>query len=172
LEAMPTIPPSSSLQIQPGEALGPLSLSASLYSTLTTLLQHKSAFPRLNISFSSASPVSNPVYIELDTNGLRLRFDGESQRLELIEVTEFGKVGLLYGESNLRYILVSSLLISVAMDHLHFDRYTRRLDRLLLESCFRPLHRRPKRTSSHILALHSNFLFHQMHPYLRQTETC
>src|SRR5208282_756894 len=100
---MPNIPPTSSLQIQPKQGLGPLSLSASLYSTLTTLLQHKSAFPRLNISFNSSNPVTNPIYIDLESNGLRLRFDGESQHLELIEVIEFGKIGLLYGDTNLSY---------------------------------------------------------------------
>ena len=100
---MPNIPPSSSLQVKPGEALGPLSLSASLYSILTTLFSNKSTFPRINISFNSDDPVSSPIFIELEANGLRLRFDGDSQRLELIEVTEFGPVGLIYNESNLRY---------------------------------------------------------------------
>ena len=100
---MPNVPPSSSLQIQPGEALGPLSLSASLYSTLTTILSNKSTFPRINISFNSDDPVSSPIYIELEANGVRLRFDGDSQRLALIEVTEFGPTGLLYSDSNLRY---------------------------------------------------------------------
>jgi Uncharacterised protein family (UPF0183) len=100
---MPNYIPTSSLQIQPGQALGPISLSGSLYSILTTIINHKSTFPRINISFNSANPVTNPIYIELEANGLRLRFDGESQRLELIEVTEFGKLGLLYGDTNLRY---------------------------------------------------------------------
>lgn len=101
---MPTVPPSSSLQIQPGQGLGDITLSASLYSTLTILLQQKTVFPRLNISFNSGNPVSNPIYLDLEANGLRLRFDGESQRLELIEVTEFGKIGLLYDDTNLRYL--------------------------------------------------------------------
>ena len=108
---MPNLPTTSSLQIQPGDALGPLSLSGSVYATLTSLLLHKSTFPRLNISFNSTDPVSNPIYIDLEANGLRLRFDGESQRLELIEVTEFGKIGLLYSDSNLRYILSFEVLI-------------------------------------------------------------
>ena len=99
---MPNIAPTSSLQVQPGEALGLLVLSTSLYATLTTLLRHKSTFPRLEISFNSASPVSKPIYIDLESNGLRLRFDGESQHLELIEVTEFGKIGLKYADTNLR----------------------------------------------------------------------
>ena len=102
---MPTVPPTSSLPIQPGEAIGPLSLSASLYSTLSTLLQHKAIFPRLNISFNSANPVCNPIYVDLEANGLRLRFDGESQHLELIEATAFGKVGLLYEDTNLRCVV-------------------------------------------------------------------
>jgi hypothetical protein len=105
---MKNLPTTSSLQIQPGEALGLLSLSASLYATLTTLLLHKSTFPHLNISFNSTSPVSKPIYIDLKTNGIRLRFDGESQRLELIEVCEFGKIGLLYDDSNLRYLPITA----------------------------------------------------------------
>ena len=100
---MPTIPLTSSLQIQPGEGLGPLFLSTSLYVTLTTLLHHKSTFPRLNISFDPKNPVSNPLCIDLEANGLRLRFDGESQHLQLIEVTEFCKIGLQYGDTNLWY---------------------------------------------------------------------
>lgn len=103
---MPTFPPTSSLPIEPREAIGPLSLSASLYSTLSTLLQHKATFPRLNISFNTMNPVCNPIYISLEANGLRLRFDGESQHLELIEVTEFGKVGLLYKDTNLRCVTI------------------------------------------------------------------
>ena len=102
---MPNIPPTSSIKIQPNHGLGPLSLSASLYSTLATLLHHKSTFPRLNISFNSSNPVINPIYIDLESNGLRLRFDGESQLLELIEVIEFGKIGLLYGDTYLWYFI-------------------------------------------------------------------
>jgi hypothetical protein len=100
---MPAIPPSSSVEVQPGQALGPIALKASLYSTLSTLLHHRSTFPRLNTSFNSANPVSNPLFIELETNGVRLRFDGESQHLELIEVTEFGKLGFLYNDNTLRF---------------------------------------------------------------------
>jgi len=106
---MPIVPPTSSLSIQPGEAIGPLSLSSSLYSTLSTLLQNKPTFPRLNISFNSANPLSNPIYIDLEANGLRLRFDGESQHLELIEVIEFGKVGLRYKDTNLRCVVGSCM---------------------------------------------------------------
>jgi hypothetical protein len=99
---MPTVPPTSSVPIQPSIGLGPLRLGATLFSTLSTLLQSRSIFPRVNISFHAKSPVLSPIYVELDANGIRLRFDGESQHLELIEVTEFGKIGLLYDDTNLR----------------------------------------------------------------------
>ena len=102
----------STLQIQPGQGLEPLVLAASLHSTLTTLIQHKSTFSQLNISFNSSNPVTNPIFIDLEANGLRLRFDGESQHLELIEVSEFGRIGLLYDDTNLRYISSSSSLIA------------------------------------------------------------
>src|SRR5277367_1810969 len=106
---MPHIPPTASLQIQPGESLGPLSLSASLFSIITTLLQHKHTFPRLNISFNSTNPLTNPIYVDLENNGLRLRFDGESQHLQLIQVTEFGRLGLVYADTNLRYLVTEFL---------------------------------------------------------------
>jgi len=104
---MPSVPLTTELRIRAGEALGPLTLGATLHSTVNMLLAQKSIFPRLNFFSNSESPVSNPVYIVLEANGLRLRFDGESQTLQLIEVTEFGKLGLLYGETNLRYFVMT-----------------------------------------------------------------
>jgi Uncharacterised protein family (UPF0183) len=120
---MPTVPPVSLLAIQPGVSLGPLRLGVSLFSTLATLLNNRSIFPRVNISYSSANPVADPIYIELEASGIRLRFDGESQRLGLIEVTEFGPLGLLYHDRNLRYSFMFALLILVAMAHRPFALY-------------------------------------------------
>lgn len=125
--------PTSNLQIQPGQALGPLVLSSSLYVNLSSLISHKSTFPRLNISFNSSSPVSNPIYLDLEANGVRLRFSGESQQLELIEVVEFGKLGLLYGDTNLRYYFGQSWLTIVVMGHLLFVLFIRPLDQHLRE---------------------------------------
>ena len=169
---MPNIPATSSLRIQPKAGLDPLFLGASLYSTLNTLLQHKSTFPRLNILFNSTSPVSNPVYIDLEANGLRLRFDGESQHLELIEVTEFGKLGLLYGDINLRNITLILLLTIVAMERRHFGPFIRPLDLLHLENYCQPLRRLPQRISCHILESHSSFLFLRTFRHQRQIRSC
>src|SRR5262245_47513356 len=93
------------LELRPRHALGPLVLASSLYSTLNTLIANKSTFPRLNISFSPDSPLTSPIFIDLDANGVRLRFDGESQRLQLIEITDFTKLAVMYNNTNLRYFL-------------------------------------------------------------------
>jgi hypothetical protein len=100
---MPNLPGTHILEVKPGESLGPLSLSTSLYATLNTLIMEKAIFPRLNISFDPLNPTSNPIFIDLEANGIRLRFDGESQHLQLIEITDFCKLGLLYKDTNIRF---------------------------------------------------------------------
>jgi hypothetical protein len=90
--------------------------------------------------------VTNPIYVDLETNGLRLRFDGESQHLQLIQVTEFGRLGLVYADTNLRYFILNfgvagGLMWVVVMVHRHFDLCIRLLDRRRLESWCRLRHR-------------------------------
>ena len=170
---MPHIPPTASLLLQPGEGLGPLSLSASLFSIITTLLQHKSTFPRLDISFNSTNPVTNPIYVDLETNGLRLRFDGQSQHLELIQVTEFGKLGLVYAETNLRHhLMCASGLIVVVMARRHFDLCIRLLDRLRRESWSKRPRPHRKCIYSHIRGLHSSSPYRRMRPNPRPIRNC
>jgi Phagosome assembly factor 1 len=102
---MPNLPGTHILELKPGESLGPLSLDASLYAVLNTLIAEKAIFPRLNISFDPLSPVASPIFIDLEANGIRLRFDGESQHLQVIEVTDFSKLGIIYNDTNIRFLL-------------------------------------------------------------------
>lgn len=63
-------------------------LGAGLYDILTALKNDQKRFPKIDISYSSRTPLSLPVIVELSQNGLRLRFDGPEQRLRLIEIID------------------------------------------------------------------------------------
>ncbi|EAQ93721.1 hypothetical protein CHGG_01956 [Chaetomium globosum CBS 148.51] len=80
-----------SAQLHPGRALGFLVLGASLHDVLTRLKAEPQRFPKLDLMYTSADPVKEPVVVRLPANGIRLRFDGPEQRLRLIEVLDFTK---------------------------------------------------------------------------------
>ena len=44
----------------------------------------------------ATEPIQQPVVLDLPENGIRLRFDGQDQRLRLIEVLDFSKINLTY----------------------------------------------------------------------------
>lgn len=52
----------------------------------------------MDLSYDDKSPVTKPIILELPANGLRLRFDGPSQTLRLIEITDFTKSKLQYAK--------------------------------------------------------------------------
>ncbi|KAK7398380.1 hypothetical protein QQX98_012247 [Neonectria punicea] len=88
-------------QLYPGRALGFLVLGASLHDVLTRLKAEPQRFPKLELLYSPDRPVTEPVAIELPTNGVRLRFDGPEQRLRLIEVTDFTKNHITFKDRDL-----------------------------------------------------------------------
>ena len=71
-------------------------LGASLHNVLTRLKALPQSYPQLDLAYSAAEPVLEPVVLTLPANGLRLRFDGPDQRLRLIEVLDFSKTPLTY----------------------------------------------------------------------------
>lgn len=71
-------------------------LGASLHNVLTRVKSHPQIYPALDLAYSSADPVRQPVILQLPLNGLRLRFDGPDQRLRLIEVLDFSRTSLVY----------------------------------------------------------------------------
>ncbi|KAL1582566.1 hypothetical protein WHR41_08713 [Cladosporium halotolerans] len=87
---------SDSWAIQPGHALGFMTLGAALQDILTTIAADKDLFTSIDVHFSQSDPLTAPVVITLPHNGLRLRFDGADQRLRLIEVTDLKKSTLVY----------------------------------------------------------------------------
>ncbi|KAF7555052.1 hypothetical protein G7046_g6645 [Stylonectria norvegica] len=90
-----------SAQLHPGRALGFLILGATLHDVLTRLKAEPQRFPKLEVLYSPERPITEPVCIELPTNGIRLRFDGPEQRLRLIEVTDFTKNHITFKERDL-----------------------------------------------------------------------
>lgn len=58
-------------------------------------------YPSSGLIYDPTHPLSTPVIVNLEMNGLRLRFDGADQRLRLIEVTSFPKSRLSYNGSEL-----------------------------------------------------------------------
>ena len=71
-------------------------LGAPLQEVITIIKSQPQAYPSLDLSYSPADPLSTPVVINLPRNGLRLRFDGPTQRLRLIEVLDFSHTPLTY----------------------------------------------------------------------------
>ncbi|KAI5858358.1 hypothetical protein BZA05DRAFT_380950 [Tricharina praecox] len=82
--------------VVPGKALGFIALGSSLHYVLARLRSYEKAFTSISTIYDPISPLSSPVVILLENNGIRLRFDGADQRLRLIEVLDFQKCGLTY----------------------------------------------------------------------------
>jgi hypothetical protein len=84
------------MNIQPGRALGFMTLGSSLHEVLTTIKGDINNFPRILFTHDDAHPIVSPTHVVLPDNGLRLQFDGPDQRLRLIEVLDFRKLKLVY----------------------------------------------------------------------------
>ncbi|OTB05716.1 hypothetical protein M426DRAFT_21744 [Hypoxylon sp. CI-4A] len=87
--------------LYPNIGLGFLVLGASLHETLTRLKAEPQRFPKLDLSYSAAEPVTEPAILNLPANGIRLRFDGPEQRLRLIEVIDFSKNRITYQDKEI-----------------------------------------------------------------------
>ncbi|KAK7739904.1 hypothetical protein SLS53_005497 [Cytospora paraplurivora] len=95
-----------SAQLHPGRALGFLVLGASLHDILTRLKAEPQRFPKLDLVYSPADPVKEPVIVTLPANGIRLRFDGPEQRLRLVEVVDFTKNHITFKDQSTERDLV------------------------------------------------------------------
>lgn len=87
--------------IQPGKGLGFISLGTSLHGVLSRLKSQPQVFPHIDLTYSPADPLSEPVVLTLSSNGLRLRFDGPDQRLRLIEIVDFSHSVFTYKNTEL-----------------------------------------------------------------------
>ena len=71
-------------------------MGSSLHEILSKLKSQPNIFPHIDIYYSPTAPLSIPVILNLPKNGFRLRFDGTSQKLRLIEVLDFSLTQLTY----------------------------------------------------------------------------
>lgn len=84
------------LAIYPGQGLGHITLGSALHETLSSLKSQPNVFPTIDIFYSPSEPLSTPVILNLPKNGFRLRFDGPTQRLRLIEILDFSLNSFTY----------------------------------------------------------------------------
>lgn len=78
-----------------------MTLGASLHAILTRLKSQPQLHPHLDLTYSPADPVLDPILLSLPDTGLRLRFDGPDQRLRLIEIVDFSKSTFIYKSTEL-----------------------------------------------------------------------
>lgn len=67
-----------------------------MHDVLTRLKAQPHIYPTIDVLYSPAEPLVEPVVLNLPINGFRLRFDGPDQRLRLIEINDFTKMHLSY----------------------------------------------------------------------------
>ncbi|EON62428.1 hypothetical protein W97_01650 [Coniosporium apollinis CBS 100218] len=84
------------VQVTPNRSVGLFALGASVQSVLSYLKSEPATYSTIDVSYSHDAPIASPILISLPRNGLRLRFDGQDQRLRLIEVLDFTKTRLGY----------------------------------------------------------------------------
>jgi hypothetical protein len=63
-----------------------------LFDVLTKLKTDTRTFPKIDLTFSSETPLNTTIIVSLPKNGFRLRFDAPDQRLRLIEITDFTRM--------------------------------------------------------------------------------
>ncbi|KAF8453151.1 hypothetical protein BGX38DRAFT_1179483 [Terfezia claveryi] len=92
----------SVVPISPGRGLGQnFILGCSIYDVLAEIRANHTLYPSTALIYDPTTPLSSNLILNLDMNGLRLRFDGADQRLRLIEVTSFHKARLSYNGAEL-----------------------------------------------------------------------
>lgn len=71
-------------------------LGASCHEILTRVKAEPQRFPKIDLIFDPKLPVNKPVVVNLPANGIRLQFDGQEQRLRMVEVLDFTKNHITY----------------------------------------------------------------------------
>ncbi|RPA83482.1 UPF0183-domain-containing protein, partial [Ascobolus immersus RN42] len=84
------------LEVQPNKGLGPFALGSSAYEVISYLRKESSIYTKIALTYSSTTPLTSNLIVNLPNNGIRLRFDGPEQRLRLIEILDFQKARPTY----------------------------------------------------------------------------
>ncbi len=71
-----------------------------LYDALQFIKKHHTTFPLVNVIYSQQNPLQNFIVADMPRAGIRLSFDGFTQKLKLIEVVDFNPTNPLTLEYN------------------------------------------------------------------------
>eukprot|EP00053_Salpingoeca_punica_P014241 m.129434 g.129434 ORF g.129434 m.129434 type:complete len:580 (+) comp16405_c0_seq6:379-2118(+) len=87
-----------SLAIVPGVAVGPFSLGMPLNAAIEHLETQYGRIKDINLLYSDEDPLGVDIVVDLTQDGVQLRFDPASQRLQLIDVYDPSKLLLTYND--------------------------------------------------------------------------
>ncbi|KAI5475626.1 hypothetical protein MNV49_001087 [Pseudohyphozyma bogoriensis] len=76
----------ASLDLHPGERLGPFQLGATLFNLVNLLQNYRSTYPSIKLAWDEHAPSTSPIHLRLTTPPLSLLFSASSQRLVRIQV--------------------------------------------------------------------------------------
>ncbi|CAB4406148.1 unnamed protein product [Rhizophagus irregularis] len=101
------------LSIVPGKSLGWFRLGTSIWDIINFLREQLRIIPSVDLKYDDEAPISTDVFLSLPANGIHMRFDGASQRLKSIQVSEFSKLRLTYQDSEVSSSKVAPTFLSI-----------------------------------------------------------
>ena len=84
------------MQFEPGKALGPFRLGATLRECISELQFNSRDFKQVNTTFNINDETKDDIVLDIKTCGIYLRFDSIQQRLKLIDVYDLTKISIYY----------------------------------------------------------------------------
>eukprot|EP01012_Entosiphon_sulcatum_P040825 TRINITY_DN5455_c0_g1_i1.p1 TRINITY_DN5455_c0_g1~~TRINITY_DN5455_c0_g1_i1.p1 ORF type:complete len:376 (+),score=58.14 TRINITY_DN5455_c0_g1_i1:32-1159(+) len=84
------------LELQPARAAGAFRLGMPIAEAVQYLQKHSRAIRRVDVVFDDLNPLSREIKLHLVNEGVVLYFEPVSQRLQLVEITDFGRLSLSY----------------------------------------------------------------------------
>jgi hypothetical protein len=83
--------------VHPGDRVGPFRLGMSLFECLNIIkTQTCASSTKTLIIFSRTNPLDKPTILDVQSLGIRLRFDAKHQKLLVVDVYDFAKVSLSF----------------------------------------------------------------------------
>ncbi|RIA92291.1 hypothetical protein C1645_765441 [Glomus cerebriforme] len=101
------------LSIVPGKSLGWFRLGASIWDIINFLREQIRIIPSVDLKYDDEAPISTDVFLSLPANGIHMRFDGSSQRLKSVQVSDFSKLRLTYQDSEVSSGKVAPSFLSI-----------------------------------------------------------
>lgn len=86
-----------SFELIPGRSLGPFRLGSAVSDVVNYMQMNGMVYRSIQVQFNRLKPCRTDICLVSPGSGIRLRFDGASQRLKLIDVYDCTKATLNYG---------------------------------------------------------------------------